>query len=57
MSSIFVDRAGEWKLGGVDYMYPASGSDSIPPIKTLPALEKYDPPEKISGNKKPAEKW
>jgi hypothetical protein len=22
ISSIFVDPAGEWKLGGVDYMYP-----------------------------------
>ncbi|CAH1793037.1 unnamed protein product [Owenia fusiformis] len=60
MSSVFVDRAGEWKLGGVDYMYPAQGSDSIPPVKILPALEIYDPPEKGDpgrGAKRGTEKW
>lgn len=46
MSSIFVDQAGEWKLAGVDYMYPSQGPESIPPIKILPLLERYDPPEK-----------
>ena len=46
ISSIFVDQAGEWKLGGVDYMYPATGQDSVPPVKILPYLERYDPPEK-----------
>jgi SCY1-like protein 1 len=55
LSSIFVDRAGEWKLGGVDYMYQASGS--APPSKGLHFLEKYDPPEKASGGRKPTEKW
>lgn len=55
VSSIFVDRAGEWKLGGMDYTYPASGSDSVPPIKILPTLEKYDPPERTA--KKQTEKW
>ncbi|CAK8682654.1 unnamed protein product [Clavelina lepadiformis] len=60
MSSMFVDAAGEWKLGGIDYMYPASGEGSnIPPIKTLPALERYDPPEKTnsSGRPKKTTKW
>ena len=60
ISSMFVDRAGEWKLGGVDYMYPAQGPDSNPPVKILPALEIYDPPEKgdPSGrNRKVGEKW
>ena len=59
MASVFVDKAGEWKLGGVDYMYPASGSDSVAPVKILPALEKYDPPEKTGGGGryKPTEKW
>ncbi|KAL4238493.1 N-terminal kinase-like protein [Mactra antiquata] len=46
MSSVFVDQAGEWKLAGVDYMYPTSGPDSCPPVKILPLLERYDPPEK-----------
>ena len=41
-----MDQAGEWKLGGVDYMYPATGQDSVPPVKILPYLERYDPPEK-----------
>ncbi|ELT98079.1 hypothetical protein CAPTEDRAFT_223847 [Capitella teleta] len=55
LASIFVDRAGEWKLGGVDYMYAASGAP--PPSKGLPFLEKYDPPEKAGGGRKPTEKW
>lgn len=46
MSSIFVDPAGEWKLAGVDYIYSSQGQDSLPPVKILPVLEKYDPPEK-----------
>ena len=57
MASVFVDKAGEWKLSGVDYMYPASGPDSIPPVKILPALERYDPPEKASAGRKQTEKW
>ena len=59
LSSVFVDLAGEWKLGGVDYMYPATGPQSIPLVKILPALEKYDPPEKTDphGGRKPTEKW
>lgn len=54
-ASVFVDRAGEWKLGGVDYMYPVNESAYGTPVKILPALEKYDPPEKTT--KKPSEKW
>ena len=40
-------------------MYPASGEGSnVPPIKTLPALEKYNPPEKnSSGRSKKTAKW
>lgn len=57
-ASVFVDRAGEWKLGGVDYMYPAAGPESVPPVKLLPMLEKYDPPERGPGPaKRPATKW
>ncbi|XP_078001167.1 N-terminal kinase-like protein [Glandiceps talaboti] len=56
MSSIYVDKAGEWKLFGVDYVYPA---DQHPVLKPLPALEKYDPPEKIDPlkPKKGSSKW
>ncbi|KAH9519561.1 N-terminal kinase-like protein [Bulinus truncatus] len=57
MSSIFVDPAGEWKLGGVDYMYPAQGPDSIPPVKVLPLLERYNSPEKVEGKNVASEKW
>ena len=57
MASIFVDPAGEWKLGGVDYMYPAQGADSIPPVKILPLLERYNSPEKTEGKKVRTEKW
>ncbi|XP_069116856.1 N-terminal kinase-like protein [Argopecten irradians] len=63
MASVFVDPAGEWKLAGVDYMYPAQGQDSVPPVKILPVLEKYDPPEKsdlrrgIRGEKWSSDMW
>ncbi|XP_022330201.2 N-terminal kinase-like protein isoform X2 [Crassostrea virginica] len=58
LSSVFVNQAGEWKLGGVDYMYPAQGQDSVPPVKILPLLDKYDPPEKVENRRGVrAEKW
>lgn len=58
MSSTFVDQAGEWKLGGVDYMYPATGAENLPPVKILPYLERYDPPEKSDLNRGiKGEKW
>ena len=57
MPSLFVDKAGEWKLAGVDYMYPASGAESIPPVKILSSLEKYDSPEKADRGRKPSTKW
>ena len=57
MVSVFVDPAGEWKLGGVDYMYPAQGADSVPPVKVLPVLQKYDPPEKADGARVIGNKW
>lgn len=58
LSSVFVNQAGEWKLGGVDYMYPAQGQDSVPPVKILPLLDKYDPPEKVENRRGVrTEKW
>ncbi|XP_036182571.1 N-terminal kinase-like protein isoform X2 [Myotis myotis] len=45
MAAVFVDRAGEWKLGGLDYMYSAQGNGGAPPCKGIPELEQYDPPE------------
>ncbi|XP_063800884.1 N-terminal kinase-like protein isoform X2 [Pseudophryne corroboree] len=55
MSAVFVDRAGEWKLGGLDYMYPA-GSEQSAPMKG-PELEKYNPPEKSDCTKVSGDKW
>ncbi|XP_063046138.1 N-terminal kinase-like protein [Engraulis encrasicolus] len=45
--TVFVDRAGEWKLGGLDYMTSQQGDTSglLPPRTVHPDLEKYDPPE------------
>ena len=45
IGSVFVDKAGEWKMAGVDYMGPAEGEGSNPPNKGLASLEIYDPPE------------
>ncbi|XP_043931699.1 N-terminal kinase-like protein [Protopterus annectens] len=56
MAAVFVDRAGEWKLGGLDYMYAAQGDITVPQ-KGIPELEKYDPPEKTENNKAVGEKW
>lgn len=56
MWAVFVDRAGEWKLGGLDYVTSDQGEpSSLPPAKVVnPELEKYDPPE---GSKSTGEKW
>ncbi|XP_069500836.1 N-terminal kinase-like protein isoform X2 [Ambystoma mexicanum] len=57
VAAVFVDRAGEWKLGGLDYMFSATGGDGGPPRKGIPELEKYDPPEKSDNSKTAGEKW
>ncbi|KAE8607329.1 hypothetical protein XENTR_v10011137 [Xenopus tropicalis] len=55
MSAVFVDRAGEWKLGGLDYMYTAGAEDTAP-LKGI-EMEKYNPPEKTDRSKTSKEKW
>ncbi|XP_078466443.1 N-terminal kinase-like protein isoform X1 [Lampetra planeri] len=64
VAAVFVDPAGEWKLGGLDYVCAAGdangGGGSTPPAKALPALEKYDPPERAENpraRQAAAEKW
>ncbi|XP_076052648.1 N-terminal kinase-like protein yata isoform X2 [Oratosquilla oratoria] len=42
-SSVFVTSGGEWKLGGVEY---TSSESSFFPVKIVPQLDVYDPPEK-----------
>uniref|UniRef100_A0A671KVW2 N-terminal kinase-like protein n=1 Tax=Sinocyclocheilus anshuiensis TaxID=1608454 RepID=A0A671KVW2_9TELE len=56
MWAVFVDRAGEWKLGGLDHVTSDQGdSISLPPPKVInPDLERYDPPE---GPGNDGEKW
>ena len=45
LSSIFVDAGGEWKIGGLEFMY-ASGEQ----VSKLPAqLQMYEPPEVTRG--------
>ncbi|KAM6435361.1 N-terminal kinase-like protein [Liasis olivaceus] len=56
MGVVFVDRAGEWKLGGLDYMCSAQGDVTVP-RKGIPELEKYDPPEFADSTKSTGEKW
>ncbi|CAK1552241.1 unnamed protein product [Leptosia nina] len=50
--SVFVTAAEEWKLGGFEFItsHGQEGS-SVIPIKILPALEIYDPPEKKDATK------
>ena len=43
-SSVFVDAAGEWKVGGMEFMWQFS-EDSLPPSKLLQDHNKYNPPE------------
>ncbi|XP_014787846.1 N-terminal kinase-like protein isoform X1 [Octopus bimaculoides] len=52
--SVFVDLAGEWKIGGVDYLYSASGQ---PTVKVLPTLKMYDPPETTGGHVWSTDMW
>ncbi|XP_060935446.1 N-terminal kinase-like protein [Limanda limanda] len=56
--SVFVDRAGEWKLGALDHVAPEQGDPSgvsLPaPKDVYPDMEKYDPPELSNST---GEKW
>lgn len=54
MSSVFVDRAGEWKLFGLEYMTP---SKDPPPIKVIPSLRIYNPPEHESSKHEDNPPW
>lgn len=61
--SVFVDRAGEWKLGALDHVAAEQGEPSgvsLPAPKAVyPDMEKYDPPEmpNSSGEKWAGEVW
>lgn len=48
--SVFVNASGEWKLGGVEYVASIQDSPAIP-LKIIPSLEVYDPPEKKDASK------
>uniref|UniRef100_A0A3Q3JMC9 N-terminal kinase-like protein n=1 Tax=Monopterus albus TaxID=43700 RepID=A0A3Q3JMC9_MONAL len=52
--AVFVDRAGEWKLGALDHVTPEEGDPtgvSLPAPKAVyPDMEKYDPPEISSSS-------
>lgn len=55
MSSVFVDRAGEWRLGGLDYVCSANQRS---PSKLLISQEIYNPPEvKNPSFNKDIPKW
>ena len=57
MWSVFVNAAGEWKLGGVEYVAGTTDGTGLP-IKILPSLDKYDPPEKADpGRQRLITKW
>ncbi|XP_071533410.1 N-terminal kinase-like protein [Panulirus ornatus] len=54
-SSVFVTPAGEWKLGGVEY---SNSDSSMYPVKVIPQLDVYNPPEKTDLSKmRTTTKW
>ncbi|XP_072293771.1 N-terminal kinase-like protein [Eucyclogobius newberryi] len=61
--AVFVDKAGEWKLGALDHVASEQGDPSgtvLPAPKAVyPDMEKYDPPEmpNSSGEKWAGEVW
>ena len=59
LTSVFVDEAGEWKLGGVEFMASFTDSATLAPAgKILQRLRKYDPPESSKpGPSRKSEKW
>lgn len=56
VNSVFVNKAGEWKLGGLDYVTPAD-SDTAPALNNLKNY--VEPPEysRGGGGRKGGEKW
>ncbi|KAI9514720.1 N-terminal kinase-like protein [Dissostichus eleginoides] len=58
VSAVFVDRAGEWKLGALDHVVAEQGDPSgvsLPTPKAVyPDMERYDPPEMANNT---GEKW
>ncbi|KAF6039656.1 SCYL1 [Bugula neritina] len=57
LSSVFVNKAGEWLLGGLEYIYPSQGEQSVAPIKIMPSLEVYTPPEKATQRLSMKTEW
>eukprot|EP00039_Didymoeca_costata_P001736 m.54695 g.54695 ORF g.54695 m.54695 type:complete len:783 (+) comp10943_c0_seq1:194-2542(+) len=54
LSSIFVDKAGEWKLGGLELLTAETDTEEV---TTYTPDGKYAPPETRTGNTKPGKKW
>ncbi len=48
MSSIFVNKAGEWKLCGLEFSYAHEQRSQVDPLilNKLPLLSRYEAPEK-----------
>ncbi|RWS24757.1 N-terminal kinase-like protein [Leptotrombidium deliense] len=56
MGSIFVNKAGVWKIGGLEYV--TSATDDVYPYKYISALEVYSPPERADlSQRKSGPKW
>lgn len=51
LASVFVNKAGEWKLNGLDFVFQNELNGTMIEqaqlkLKILPSLDRYEPPEK-----------
>lgn len=52
IASVFVTKAGEWKLSGLEFAHNISDEPVANRVSILSSLMKYEPPEKLSPGSK-----
>lgn len=54
MHSIFVNKAGEWKLSGLEFSFNVNDENLINKNSVISTLSRYEPPERLTGGSKVA---